>query len=68
MYEFRRNDYDVTNSVQVSSTVAVKAAVRELLIDKGVFTAEDVRRQVENMDGRNAGRGWYRYDKDGKRL
>jgi hypothetical protein len=30
MYEFRRNDYDVTNSVQVSSTVAVKAAVREL--------------------------------------
>ena len=36
---------------------AMEAAVRELLIDKGVFTAEDVRRQVENMDGRNAGRG-----------
>ena len=36
---------------------AMGAAVRELLIDKGVFTAEDVRRQVENMDGRNAGRG-----------
>jgi len=30
MYEFRRNDYDVTNSIQVSSTVAVKEAVREL--------------------------------------
>ncbi len=30
MYEFRRNDYDVTNSVQVSSTVAVSKAVREL--------------------------------------
>jgi nitrile hydratase len=35
----------------------MEAAVRELLIDKGVITAEDVRRQVENMDGRNAGRG-----------
>jgi len=30
MYEFRRNDYDVTNSVQVSSTAAVKEAVHEL--------------------------------------
>jgi hypothetical protein len=30
MHEFRRNDYDVTNSVQVSSTAAVSAAVREL--------------------------------------
>jgi nitrile hydratase len=36
---------------------AMEAAVRELLIDKGVITAEDVRRQVEDMDGRNAGRG-----------
>ena len=36
---------------------AMEAAVRELLIDKGVLTAEEVRRQVENMDGRNAGRG-----------
>ncbi len=36
---------------------AMEAAVRELLIDKGVITAEDVRRQVEEMDGRNAGRG-----------
>jgi nitrile hydratase subunit alpha len=36
---------------------AMEAAVRELLIEKGVVTADDVRRQVENMDGRNAGRG-----------
>jgi len=36
---------------------AMEAAVRELLIDKGVLTAEEVRRQVENMDGRNAGLG-----------
>ena len=36
---------------------AMEVAVRELLIDKGILTAEDVRRQVENMDGRNAGRG-----------
>jgi hypothetical protein len=30
MYDLRRNDYDVANSVQVSSTAAVEAAVREL--------------------------------------
>lgn len=36
---------------------AMEVAVRELLMEKGVFTADDVRRQVENMDGRNAGRG-----------
>jgi hypothetical protein len=30
MHDFRRNDYDVTNSVQVSSTAAVTSAVREL--------------------------------------
>lgn len=30
MSEFRRNDYDVTNTVQVSSTAAVGAAVRNL--------------------------------------
>jgi nitrile hydratase subunit alpha len=36
---------------------AMEAAVRELLIGKGIVTADDVRRQVEDMDGRNAGRG-----------
>ncbi len=36
---------------------AMEAAVRELLIDKGILTAEDIRRQIETMDGRNAGRG-----------
>jgi hypothetical protein len=30
MYDHRRNDYDVTNTVQVSSPAAVKAAVGEL--------------------------------------
>jgi hypothetical protein len=30
MYDLRRNDYDVANSVQVSSTAAVGAAVNEL--------------------------------------
>ena len=30
MYDLRRNDYDVTNSVQVSSTAAVAGAVGEL--------------------------------------
>lgn len=30
MHDLRRNDYDVTNSVQVSSTAATTAAVREL--------------------------------------
>jgi hypothetical protein len=30
MYDLRRNDYDVTNSVQVSCTTAVTSAVREL--------------------------------------
>jgi hypothetical protein len=32
MHDFRRNDYDVTNSVQVSSTAAVAAAVRKLFV------------------------------------
>jgi hypothetical protein len=30
MYDLRRNDYDVANTVQVSSTAAVTAAVRDL--------------------------------------
>ena len=36
---------------------AMEIAVRELLIEKGVVSADDVRRQVEDMDGRNAGQG-----------
>jgi nitrile hydratase len=35
----------------------MEIAVRELLIEKGIVTADDVRRQVEEMDGRNAGMG-----------
>jgi hypothetical protein len=32
MHDLRRNDYDVTNTVQVSSTAAVSQAVRELFV------------------------------------
>jgi len=35
----------------------MEVALRELLIEKGVFTPEDVRREVEAMEGRDAGRG-----------
>jgi nitrile hydratase subunit alpha len=35
----------------------MEIAVRELLIEKGILTADDVRRQVEDTDGRNAGLG-----------
>jgi nitrile hydratase len=36
---------------------AMEVAVRELLIQKGILTADEVRRQLEDMDGRNAGLG-----------
>ncbi|HEX9170583.1 MAG TPA: nitrile hydratase subunit alpha [Roseiarcus sp.] len=36
---------------------AMEIALRELLINKGVFTADDVRKQVENMDGRSPAQG-----------
>ena len=35
----------------------MEAAVRELLIEKGTFTAADVRRQVELMDARDSSGG-----------
>ena len=35
----------------------MEVAVRELLVDKGILTADEVRRQIEEMDGRNAGMG-----------
>ena len=35
----------------------MEIALRELLVDKGVFTPDDVRREVEAMEGRNAGSG-----------
>jgi len=35
----------------------MEVAVRELLIDKRILTADEVRRQIEDMDGRNAGLG-----------
>lgn len=35
----------------------MEMAVRELLQEKGVFTPTDIRRQIEDMDGRHAGQG-----------
>lgn len=36
---------------------AMEVAVRELLIEKGILTADEVRRQVEDMDSRTPARG-----------
>src|SRR5262245_52086618 len=36
---------------------AMEVAVRELVIEKGILTADQIRRQIEDMDGRNAGLG-----------
>jgi nitrile hydratase subunit alpha len=36
---------------------AMEVAVRELLIDKGILTAEEIRRQVEDMDNRGPVQG-----------
>jgi nitrile hydratase len=36
---------------------AMEVAVRELLIDKGILTADEIRRQVEDMDSRTPARG-----------
>src|SRR5690242_20481352 len=35
----------------------METALREQLIEKGVFTADDVRREVELMEGRSPGQG-----------
>ena len=35
----------------------MEVALRELLVGKGIFTADDVRREVEAMEGRSAGTG-----------
>jgi nitrile hydratase subunit alpha len=42
---------------RLSHYQTMEVAVRELLIDKGILTADEVRRQIEDMDGRNAGMG-----------
>jgi nitrile hydratase subunit alpha len=36
---------------------AMEVAVRELLIEKGILTADEIRRQVEDMDSRTPARG-----------
>src|ERR1700678_4349675 len=48
MHDLRRNDYDVTNSVQVSSTAAVTAAVRELFA--GAFPGKSFDRVAVAFD------------------
>ena len=35
----------------------MEVAVRELLVEKGVLTPEEIRQQIERMDGAHAGRG-----------
>jgi nitrile hydratase subunit alpha len=42
---------------QLTYHQAMEVAVRELLIGKGILTADEIRRQLEDMDGRNAGLG-----------
>ena len=57
MLGLRRNDYDVTNTVQVSSTAAVTRAVRELFV--GVWPGESFDRVAiafEEFDRLFAGR------------
>jgi nitrile hydratase subunit alpha len=46
---------DDEDSISYYRTMEI--AVRSLLIEKGIFTPEDVRRTVEAMDGRNYSRG-----------
>jgi nitrile hydratase len=48
-------DPDASDRLTYHQTMEI--AVRELLIEKGIVTADEVRRQVEDMDGRNAGMG-----------
>ncbi len=54
------HDHDHTHtdtSGDLTYYQTMEIAVRELLVEKGIVTADDVRRQVEDMDGRNAGLG-----------
>src|SRR5271163_5108265 len=48
MYDLRRSDYDVANTVQVSSTAAVAAAVRELFA--GAWPAESFEKVAVAFD------------------
>src|ERR1700686_5408680 len=48
MHDLRRNDYDVTNSVQVSSSAAVTGAVRELFT--GAFPGESFDRVATSFE------------------
>jgi hypothetical protein len=49
MHDLRRNDYDVTNTVQVSCTAAVSAAVRELF--QTAWPGESFDRVARSFEG-----------------
>ena len=57
------HDHDHPHPVQGDASDALsyyqvmEIAVRELLIEKGVLSADEVRRQVENMDSRSPAQG-----------
>ncbi|MEI6457938.1 MAG: hypothetical protein WCP04_03300 [Pseudomonadota bacterium] len=54
---FRRNDYDVTNTVQVSSTESVKAAVTALFQDEWpAVSTEQIARTFDTLDALFSGR------------
>ncbi len=50
-------DHPDTDAGPWSEHRYIEGALRELLIEKGVITAEEMRAQVERMEGRNPGLG-----------
>jgi nitrile hydratase len=62
-HDHHDHDHDHPHPVQADASDALsyyqvmEIAVRELLIEKGVLSADQVRRQVENMDSRTPARG-----------
>lgn len=56
-HDHRHEGVIATEDGPITHYRAMETALRELLIEKGVFSAEDIRREVEAMEGRNAGTG-----------
>lgn len=53
MHDHHDHSHDPITSVSEDSSFAIReAAIRELLIEKGVFTADELRQRVEVMDER----------------
>jgi len=63
MHPHHDHDHDHSHPTQPDADDALtyyqlmELAVRELLIEKGILTADEVRRQVEDMDSRTPARG-----------